>query len=266
MYQHTVVLMKRIERLERSNRRIKLTGFLGFLAIFAMGAAAGIPHTFDVLNANTIIDQGIGVVDANGKLRVAIGANPATNSAGMTAFDLSGIGRMGVGIDDANASGASFADSSGSQRAAIVALSDNTALISTFEPEGPLGAYLFTSPGTDGLNGLFIDQPDGTQRANVFSSSSASFMQLLGPSAGGIGFFEPADGSGSGFTIIDSNLISRVTIADTESFTGNPFELVRITGPDGNDRALMQSGFGTNNGLVQTFDSTGAQTGELGIP
>lgn len=266
MNQRSDILIERLERLERSNRRLKLLSLVVLAAIGTMGAAQGVPHTFDVLNAKQINTQAISIIDSNGKLRVSIGADPASDQGGVSIFQRNGIVRAALGEDPTGNAGVTASDTDGALSAAAVSLSNKQALISTFEPTGANGAFLFTDPGPGGINGLFVDQPDGTQRANVFSSSGGSFMQLLNPSFGGIGMFEPADGIVPEFNIIDMNGAIRATIAARDPSAGSPFELVRISGPDGIDRALMDSGISSNNGKVVTFDAFGAQTGLLGGP
>jgi hypothetical protein len=260
-------LMERLERLERSQRRLKLLSFVAVIAICTMGAAEGIPHTFDTLTAKLITAQGINIVDANGKLRVSIGADAASEQAGMSVFQRDGIRRVDIGTgSDSNTAGLAAYDALGSTKIAAINAFDNSGLIATFEPSGPLGAYLDTVPGPAGFNGFFVNQPDGTQRANIISSSTSNFMQLVGPAGQSIGMSAGAEATDQEFNILDSNSTIRATIAATDPSTGSPFEIMRVSGPDGFDRAQMQSGFGTNNGLVQTFDSTGTQTGQLGTP
>jgi hypothetical protein len=92
-------------------------------------------------------------------------------------------------------------------------------------------------------------------------------MQLLSPSGlGALSMFEPADGKVPEFDIIDLNLTPRVTLAASDASTGNPFEVVRIRGANGIDRAEMDSGVSGPNGKVVTLDAFGAQTGILGGP
>jgi hypothetical protein len=262
------VLIERLERLERSNRRMKLLSFVVFVAIGTMGAAQGITHTFGVLNAKQINAEGISIIDANGKLRVAIGADPATDQGGMTVFQRDEIARVGIGIDPSRNAAAGFNDPSGTMRTAIVALSDNTGLISTFEPTGSLGAFLFTSPGASGFNGLFLDEPDGVQRARFLSDSTGTSLALLHPNGnGGPGMFEGVDGLFPSMGIGDMNGTLRMGISASDPSTGAPFEFVQINGPDGHTRASVDSGFtASTNGLVRTFDSSGIQNGLLGVP
>lgn len=266
MDQPSEVLIERLKRLERSNRRLKLLSFAVLAAIGTVGAAQGIPHTFQVLNAKQINAESISIVDANGKLRVSIGADPASDQGGVSVFQRNGIVRASLGEDGTGNAGVTASDTDGALSVAAVSLSNKQAVISTFEPTGINGAFLFTVPGSSGLNGLFVNEPDGIQRANVFASSTVGFIQLLGPSNGGIGLSEGSEGTDSEFNIIDNDGAIRATIAATAVSTGNPFEIMRISGPDGIDRALMQSGFGTQNGLVETFDSLGVQNGLLGVP
>ena len=286
------VLIERLERLERSNRRLKRLGFVVFVAIGTVGAAQGIPHTFGVLNAKQVNTEGISIVDANGKLRVLIGADPATDQGGMTVYQRNGIARVelgtapqgstggltvfegdgvqrvGVGISpDGSTAGFAAYDTLGSTRVAAINGADNTGLIGTFQPNGPLGTYMYMVPGADGFNGLFVNQPNGAQRGNILSSSNESFMQLLSPSgATAVGMSEPAGGLVPEFHIVDLNLTTRVTIAASDPSTGSPFEVMNIFGPDGMARTRMDSGITSNNGRVVTFDAVGAQTGLLGGP
>jgi hypothetical protein len=252
--------------LERSNRRLKLLSFVVLVAIGTMGATQEIPHTFDVLNAKQINAQAIFIFDANGKRRVTITADPASDQGGVSIFQRNGIFRASFGETPKGDAGVQARDTDGAPSAALASLSDKTALIATFEPTGTQGAYLLTVPGPSGFNGLFVNQPDGIQRANVISGADGSFMQLLNPSNGTIGMFDAADGTDEEFNISDNDGVIRATIAATAASTGNPFEIMRISGANGIDRAQMQSGFGTQNGLVQTFDSSGVQNGLLGVP
>jgi hypothetical protein len=113
MSQSTDALMERLERVERSNRRLKLLGVGVLAAIGTMGAAQGIPHKFDTLNAKQINAEAIFVVDQNGKLRIALGADPASDQGGVSVFQRNGIARAALGLDVGGNSGVTASDPNG---------------------------------------------------------------------------------------------------------------------------------------------------------
>lgn len=119
-------LVKRLERLECSNRRLKPLGMVALAVIGTMGAAQNLPQTFNTLTANQIVAQGIAIVDSNGKLRVAIGANPDTDQGGISVYQRDSVGRAGIGIgEDGSSSAAGFNDSLGMLRAAVGSFGEN---------------------------------------------------------------------------------------------------------------------------------------------
>lgn len=272
MDQRSDVLMQRLERLERSHRRLKLLTLVVFVAIGTMGAAKEIPKTFNEVDAKLIKAEGIMVVDANGNLRVAIGADPASEQAGMTVYQRDGITRVEIGANAANNAAATFSDPSGTNLAAMAELTNfprpgnNGSIITTFGPTGQAGPYLLAVPA-DGVGQVVAANPNGItfggSGTGLFQSGPSGTFLTLNRASGtsAIELVEAPDDSTQTFNMHDSNNTQRVAIGSNATV-----ENMQIFGPDSNIRATMESGSSSNNGKVETFDSSGAPTGTLGGP